>query len=60
MESVIRTEVWKGAVLRFLSLGCWGTSRGRKLQSVGNTDQACGQRRIWTSVIYYHMFSSKG
>lgn len=26
MGSVIRSEVWRGAVLRFLSLGCWRTS----------------------------------
>lgn len=60
MESVIRTEVWRAAVLRFLSLGCWGTSGGRYLESVGNMDQAPGQRRIWTSITYYHMFPSKG
>lgn len=45
MDSVIKIEAWGGSVLRFLSLGHWGTSSGRHLVvTVGNTEWGPGKK----------------
>ena len=64
MDSVIKIEAWRGLVLRFLSLGHWGTSSRRHLiVTVGNTEWGPGKRDrplLSTSKVMYMFSFSKG